>query len=210
MKWKTLTGIILIIGSLLTLVFWETRGRDIVLLSPVLSARVDMKEGTVVAEEDFKEIKVLPDNVLSGALLPQDLDSLSGLVLNRDISENQQLLPSYFQQKHTLLQEKDSIFVVPSGWIYSMSSAVRAKDLVLLYSFPENICLGQYTVAFVKDKNQREVRDISGLQSDFLKRMDADAEISYIEIICTLEEYLAICQVAEGAEFGKLLIVLKG
>lgn len=210
MQWKTLLGIFLIIGSLLTLVFWETKGREILLLSPVLTACVDIEKGVTIDETYFKEARMLPENILNNAFLPHDASALNNLVSNCKICANQQLLPSYFQEEHTLLQVDESIFVLPALWIYSISSAVRAEDTVVLYSLPENICLGQYTVAFVKDGNDQEVRDVSGKQGDFLKRSDSTSEISHIEIICTTEEYRSICHVVTAAGFGNLLIVLKG
>lgn len=210
MQWKTLVGIFLIAGSLLTLVFWETKGRDILLLSPVLTASVDIEKGTAFNEADFKETRMLPENILIGALMPKDIKSLDNLVSNRKIFANQQLLPSYFQQNYTLFRENESIFVLPAFWIYSMSSAVRAEDTVILYSLPENIFLGEYTVAFVKDKNEQEVRDLSGRQSNFLKRADSTSQISHIEIICTVEEYMSIFNMVTDAGFENLLIVLKG
>jgi hypothetical protein len=210
MKWKTLVGIFLIIGSLLILVFWEVKGRDILLLSPVLTVGIDTEAGTVVDEQHFTQIKVLPENILCGALLPQDLQKLNGLVSNCKILANQQLLSSYFQKENTILQEGESLFVLPALWIYSMSSAVRAGDKIILYSLPENNCLGQYTVAFVKDSNEQEVRDVSGQQCDFLKRTDTTSEISHLEIICTLEEYMSICRIVTDVGLGNLLVVLKG
>lgn len=210
MKWKTLLGIFLIIGSLLTLVFWELKGREILLLSPVLTAQTDIKAGAIIKEEDFKQSKVLPENILADAILPQDHSSLVGLVANCEIIANQQLLTSYFQKENTILKEDESLFVLPRAWIYSMSSAIRAGDTIILYSFPENHHLGQYTVAFVKDSNEKEVRDVSGQQSDLLKRADSTCEVSHLEIICTLEEYTTICHISTDAGFGNLLVVLKG
>ena len=210
MKWKTLLGIVLIVGSLLTLVFWELKGREMLLLSPVLTAVVDIDAGTIMHQKDFAENKILPENILKGALLPQDLHTLNGLVSNCHIVANQQILPTYFQKESTLLKDDESFFVLPKLWIYSMSSAVRAGDTIILYSMPENILLGQYTVAFVKDSNEREVRDTSGNQADFLKRSDSNSELSHLEIICTLEEYMSIFQTVTDFGFGNLLVVLKG
>lgn len=210
MKWKTLLGIFLIVGSLLTLVFWELKGREMLLLSPILTAGVDIEAGSMVSEEDFTESKALPENILKGALLPKDVNALNGLVANCKIVANQQLLDVYFQKESTLLQKGQSLFVLPGFWIYSMTSAVRAGDTIIIYSLPENHQLGQYTVAFVKDKSEREVRDVSGQQNNFLKRSDSTSETSHLEIICTLEEYMNIYRIVTDFGFGNLLVVLKG
>lgn len=210
MKWKTLLGIFLIAGSLFALVFWEVKGREILLLSPILTAEIDIKEGSIIRQEDLRVSKVLPENILLGALLPQEQQSLIGLVANCEIFSNQQLLRSYFQKENTILKQGESLFVLPDAWIHSMSSAVRAGDTIILYSLPEDHHLGQYTVAFVKDRNRKEVRDVLGHESDLLKRADSTSEVSHLEIICTLEEYIMICNVAMDSGFGNLLVVLKG
>jgi len=210
MKWKTLLGIFLIVASLLILLFWELKGREILLLSPILTADIDIEAGTVVDESYFSQSKILPENVLSGALSPQEIHQLNGLVSNCEILANQQILPSYFQKETTVLKEGESLFVLPASWIYSMSSAIRAGDIIILYSLPENIMLGQYVVAFVKDEKHQEVRDIAGQENDFLKRTEATSALSHLEIICTVEEYMEICQIVTDFGFENLLVVLKG
>ncbi|NCB41087.1 MAG: hypothetical protein EOM59_00450 [Clostridia bacterium] len=210
MKWKTIVGIVLIAASLLILLFWELKGREILLLSPVLTAGVIIEAGTIVDENYFTQSKILPENVLSGAFSPQEIHQLNGLVANCKILANQQILPSYFQKESSLLKEGESLFVLPESWIYSMSSAIRAGDTIILYSIPENIILGQHIVAFVKDDKEQEVRDVSGQEKDFLKRAEATSASSHLEIICTLEEYMEICHIITEFGLKNLLVVLKG
>lgn len=209
MKWKTVIGIVLIIGSFLTLVFWETKGRDY-LLSPVLVATRDIGSGGIIQPEDFIEARISPENLLAGSILPQEYGKLIGMTAKCDILENQQLVASYFQPLTSAMKNNLSLFVMPEAWIYSISSAARAGDTVLLYSVPTMELLGSFVVAFVKDDKENEVRDVEGKDVNLLDRADPNAEISHIEIICTLEEYLFISSKMVQTGFGNLLVVIKG
>lgn len=209
MRWKTAIGIFLIIGSFLTLVFWETKGREY-LLSPVLIATRDISAGRIIQSEDLGENRISPENLLVGAMIPQDNRQLIGMTAKCDILANQQLVTSYFQPISSAMKNNRSLFVMPEAWIYSISSAARAGDTVLLYAVPTMEFLGSFEVAFVKDDKENEVRDAEGKNLDLLDRADPIARISHIEIICTLEEYLFISSKMVQTDFGNLLIVIKG
>ena len=209
MAWKTIVGICLIIGSLLTLVFWEVKGREY-LLSPTLLASRDIPAGTLIGAEDLTKSRIPAENVLTGAVLPQDADMLVGLAATCDLLANQQLVASYFQPESSVMSKGQSVFVLPEFWIYSRSSALRSGDTVSLYVMPESISIGTFIVAFVKDSNENEVCDTGGQNFALLDRKNTMSGISHIEIICTLEEYLSINSKVTEAGFGNLLIVIQG
>lgn len=209
MRWKTAIGIFLIIGSFLTLVFWETKGREY-LLSPVLIATRDISAGRIIQSEDLGENRISPESMLAGAILPQDNRNLIGMTAKCDILANQQLVAAYFQPVSSAMQNNRSLFVMPQAWIYSISSAARAGDTVLLYAVSTMEPLGSFVVAFVKDDKENEIRDTEGKDLNLLDRTDPIARISHIEIICTLEEYMLISSKMIQTGFGNLLIVIKG
>ncbi|MFA7462601.1 MAG: hypothetical protein WCY59_05630, partial [Anaerovoracaceae bacterium] len=62
MKRKTVLGLFLMIFSLGVMVFWEVRGRDALLLTPVLAASRDIAAGESVLAQDLTTIHVLPEN----------------------------------------------------------------------------------------------------------------------------------------------------
>src|SRR5665647_1208573 len=209
MRWKTICGIIMILGSLLLLTFWEIKGREIILMTPVIAASHDIILGTTLTKEDFMEIRVSPENILVGALMSKDIESLTGLISNCEIYANQQLLPSYFKKENLKISKEQSIFVLPELWIYSRSSAIRAGDKIALYNLPNSEKIGVFIVAFVKDDNEQEVKDLVENNIDILDRTQATSEISHIEIICTLAEYLSIYNKVVDSGYGNLLIIME-
>jgi len=213
MKWKVIIGIFLILLSIGGMVFWETYGRDMVTLTPVLTVSADIPEGSVIRAEDLKQMQIPKEDVISGALTEADAASLIGTYADIDLLVNQQLVPSYFSTRDLGIGKGESVFSIPKAWIMSRSSALRAGDRVRIYSMPEQVFLGSYRLAFVKDNTEQEV--VGGSQRRVLDRQAASAAISGVEIICTLSDYFKIFDSVtqsfedEDRSEGPLLIVME-
>ena len=192
MKLKTIIGIGLIVLSIAAMFVWENFGRDRLTTQTILVCSEDMKEGDTVTPEKLRLLKVRSDNVLEGALKPGDEGLIEGLVANQKLSANQQLTAEYFTSGTQQLAKGKSIFVIPSEWILSRSSALRSGDDIAIYSMPAKTLLGRFKVAFVRDASEQEVRSIGDDGRAVLERSDSGRMISGIEIICGLQEYYRI------------------
>ncbi|MCR4804439.1 MAG: SAF domain-containing protein [Clostridia bacterium] len=208
MKWKTIAGIVLIALSVAAMYIWETRGRDRLLLQPVLSAAADMEAGHVVTEEDLSVLEVLPQTAVSGALSPADAGQIIGLRAGHRVAANQQLLPSDFAAAGVRLPKGKSVYVLPSEWILSRSCSLRAGDKVQIYAMPEKKLLGTYSLAFVRDTQEQEVVDLERADG-VLGRTSPSSIISSLEIICTNGEFFSIYDAVQEAGPFCLLVVME-
>ncbi|MBR3297377.1 MAG: SAF domain-containing protein [Firmicutes bacterium] len=213
MKWKVVIGVLLIALSIVGMYYWESYGRDRVMLTPVLTVAADIPEGSLIRAEDLAEMRVPGEDVISGALTLADAGSVVGKYASLDLLVNQQLVSNYFCNRDLGIDKGESVFSIPSSWIFSRSSALRAGDRVRIYSMPEQIYLGSFRLAFVKDNTEQEVT--GGSHRAVLDRQVASSAISNIEIICSLSDYFRIFD-SVAASFededrteGPLLIVME-
>ena len=77
-KMKTIIGILLIVLSITGLFLWEWRGRETIMLEQVLVAKEQIKKGTEVTGSLFVKKGISKENMLSGALTPDQTDLLQG------------------------------------------------------------------------------------------------------------------------------------
>lgn len=229
MKLKTIVGIGLIVLSIAGMFVWENYGRDKLTTESILVCAQDVAEGETVSKEMLGVLKVRSDNVLEGALKPGEEDLIAGLTAAQGLSRGQQLKADYFTSETRQLVKGKSIFVIPSEWILSRSSALRSGDEISIYSMPAKTLLGKFRVAFVRDASEQEVRGLNDSGRSVLERSDSGRVISGIEIICGLQEYYRIYDSvmavraeklaeaeAEGyiayndSDFNCLLIVMEG
>ena len=208
MKWKTIAGIILIALSVAAMYIWETRGRDRVLLQPVLSAAADLESGHTITEEDLAVLEVLPQTAVNGALSPQEAAKIVGLRAGHRIGAGQQLLATDFVSSEVRLPKGKSIYVLPSEWIASRSCSLRSGDRVQIYALPEKKLLGTYSLAFVRDSSEQEVVDLD-LADGVLERTTPSSVISSLEIICTSREYFSIYDMVQEIGPYSLLVVME-
>ena len=209
MKWKSIAGLVLVILSVAAMYFWETKGRDSLLLMPVLAAAGDIEAGTVVGEEHFTTLRVPPETVAAATLTPSEAVYLYGQRACRHIRRNEQIAKEDFGSTHAQVPEGKSVYVLPQSWIYSRSSSLRAGDSVMIFSMPEKKPMGTYTLAFVRDSAEQEVID-TNLPSGVLERTAPSSIIFNLEILCTEQEYFDLFDEVQLAGPGSLLIVMEG
>ncbi|MDF3002752.1 MAG: hypothetical protein K0Q48_2871 [Bacillota bacterium] len=191
---KSIIGILLIILSLTSLFLWEWKGREMILLREVLVAKHKIEMGTLVDESMFEIRGVPKDNLIEGALKPEEASLLKGKVTAQLISQNSQISKAYFRENEFYLKEGEAIFVIEPGWIAMRSSSLRRGDTVHIYGSNGGGFIGSYRIAFVKDEAEREIRDVmlegrNYIEKEILERTDSNSIINHVEIITTLEEY---------------------
>jgi hypothetical protein len=133
------------------------------------------------------------------------------------ISARQQISSDAFASEDDYLKAGESFFVIPAAWIAMRSSALRRGDTVEIASaFGERTDFGRYKLAFVKDAEELEVRDmLSNGDTVFealerRERTDANAMIDHVEIIAGKAAYEEIRAFAESAGAPSLLLIQRG
>lgn len=213
MRWlKPLIGILLITLSIGGLLFWEIKGRDAVLMEEIIVAKEDIYADTKVSANMFSTSNIPKDNKIDGALTINDIGSIQGKVTAHLILKNSQVSPRYFRQDKLYLEKNESIFVIDPSWIAMRSSALRRGDVVDFYGADGRGVIGTFTIAFVKDSSEREVKDTSDegrIKNNILDRTDSTSAIDHIEIIATMSEYEDLLASVKGSSPTALTIVQK-
>ncbi|NCB42276.1 MAG: hypothetical protein EOM59_06610 [Clostridia bacterium] len=206
---KAMAGIIVIIAGLSMLFFWEGYGKEHMQYEQVICASAEIQKGQTITG-DLLISKALPkDCLISGAV--KDETDLVGTVAAQYIPAQAQVSRkmTYTDDFYIDTDRGESIYKLPAEWIDSRSAAVRRGDTVEIYLANGQRKLGAFTVAYVKDAQEREVSSIAGQEyADMLNRTDATGVIDHIEIIGTQEEYATLYQVMSSTE-QRLLIVQK-
>lgn len=205
---RTWIGILLIVASVCGLLFWEMKGREILLMDQVFVAVERIPIGKEVKSKQFKLAFVLRENKVHGAFTSEEHRLLQGKVTAQIIEKNQQVTMNAFCKERIPIEEGKSIFVIKPEWIDSRSSSLRRGDLVDFYLTETGSFVGRFVVAFVKDEKEKEVKNEESVGKDyFLERTDATSKISHIEIIAALNEYETIRRMVETSSQGGLLLV---
>lgn len=208
---KLIVGILLVATAAAGLWYWENEGREEFTMNQILVAAQEIESGTEVTAEMFESRNVLKENVIKGALNPEDVSSLAGKISRGYIAEGNQVSKLHFEEKESTIARGKSIFVIKPHWIDMRSSSLRGGDTVKIYSCDGYMYFGEYRVAFVKDDNEQEVVAAEGYNEsqNILERRMSSRAANHIEIIATLEEYQKIREFAE-ADHGALMLVQKG
>lgn len=209
MRRRTVIGIILMVASISGLMYWELKGRDVLLLTPVLAAATDIRAGEVIRSSDLTTIRVLPENRIEQAMGPEQAESISGTVAAAAIARNQQIGPMHVHSRKASVRKDESIFVIPESWVASMSAAVRAGDTVRLVSCADGRSLGRYRVAYATDRAGRILHSPQPPNASPLQRHADDVLAEGLEIICTLESYLSIAGAWQEAGDRYLIVFVE-
>ena len=203
-KIRSFLGILLILLSLAGLLFWEVKGRELIMTDTVLVAKQEIPKGMIVDRSMFTVKGIPKSNLLEKALGPENLAALQGRVSAQLIAQNGQIIEDYFLGDDLNLKCDESVFVIRSEWIAMHSSALRRGDRIDLYGDNGAGFLGSYRVAYVKDEAEREVVEAGTtagktVEGGMLERTDSTSVIDHIEIITTLAEYERLKMFVEGS-----------
>lgn len=206
---KIFLGLLLMVSSLAAMVFWETRGRELLLYREVLVAEVEIKPGDQISSEMISS-RALPRELLSpDALLPGQESQVVGEVAGQLILSGTPISNRYFTAIPVAIREEESVFVIPSEWISMRSSSLRKGDWISLYSQDGKTLIGSYQLAFVRDQAEREVVSLDGNKdAPILERRDGSSLIHSLEIISSLAGYQRIQEAM--AITGSALMIVQG
>lgn len=208
-KIKIFLGLLLMVSSLTAMVFWETRGRELLLYREVLVAEVEIKPGDQITSEMISS-RALPRELLSpDALLPGQESQVVGEVAGQLILSGTPISNRYFTAIPVAIREEESVYVIPSEWISMRSSSLRKGDWISIYSQDGKTLIGSYQLAFVRDQAEREVVSLDGNKdAPILERRDGSSLIHSLEIISSLAGYQRIQEAA--AITGSALLIVQG
>lgn len=208
MRIRMVIGVFMILGAIGGLIYWELSGREAVMMDQLLVANETILPGTYITAELFTVAGIMEENRIEGALGTETMPDLIGLTAKQEIIKNSQIVSDYFVEDEFYLNQEESIFVIQPEWIAMRSSSLRRGDWIDIYGEHDQVLLGTYRVAFVKDENEVEVTNQENMgESSALERTKSSSVISHIEIIGTLSDFAEILQkMGESADQGLLLI----
>jgi hypothetical protein len=213
-KANTIVGLLLVCLAIAALLFWEAAGREMFLMEPVLVAKADIEEGSVLGAELFRTVSVPGDALIDGALSPRSEAALSGKVAALPIFSGAQLSARFLQDPAAVRPDTSS-FVLKNEWIALCTSALRRGDKIEIRWGDGAISLGIFDVAYVKDAEGREVTDtatgLGGFRTgdEANARANPSAPIHHIEIECEWNDYEKILTRCRNAAGASLIIIRK-
>lgn len=204
---RKILGLVLIIAAVSGMIFWETIGREKVMLESVIVAAEVIPAGTLIERRHLEKTGVLSGNRIYKSYKWETLPQVLGKVALQDIVKNSQISKEYLGENDFIVKYPKSIFVLHSNWIDMCSSSIRRGDWVDIYIGSDLRRIGTYQVAFVKDSNNVEITDGEGRkESEPLNRVYANSPVDCIEIITDMSEYRKIKDEVNNSEDGLLLI----
>ena len=206
---KLITGIALILIAVAGSVFWETWGRSAVCETRLAAASEGISRGQVLTEENVTVKGIGKDYIIDGAISGDDISSIIGSRAVQYIPAGSQISDRFIAgQDEIVLKEGESIYCIDESMIGMVSSSLRRGDRVRIYGGGGREDLGTFTVAFVKDNADREVKNAADLPNDQpLDRENSNYSISRIEIVCSRDDYAAVCD--QVSLSGKGLIIVQ-
>jgi hypothetical protein len=213
-RWRLLAGALLALFAVAGLVFWEAEGRSRLLMDRVVVAGADIRAGAVVREDMLTTALVPKDGVIATGFAAGNEGEIVGMRTAWPVSARQQISSELFAPEDDYMKEGESFFVIPVEWIAMRSSALRRGDTIeIAPASGEAPSFGRYRLAFVKDEDDLEVRDMLPSGELFQEsrerreRTDANAVIDHVEIIATEAAYAEIRAFADSSERPALLLI---
>ena len=161
MKWKAAVGLFLVIASIVCMLLWENSWRDELTLVEVLVPSRDIEKGEIISPEDLTVLKINPQSRIDESLILNNSQSIIGKSAAISLKTKQQLVQSYFVLPSDIIPEDFRHFVIPLGWIYSMSHFVEPGMRVSIFTMPELNYLGTY---FLADSGEYGIEIYSSLE----------------------------------------------
>ncbi len=199
---KLVTGVILIVAAITGFTFWESHGRDMLYETELAVASGDIKQGELITEKNVEARGIGNDYVMSGAVKAEQMADIMGKKAKQYIPKGGQISADFLTDENDIvLKDGESVYCISSDMIGMVSSSLRRGDRVHIYGGAGKEDLGSYTVAFVKDDSDREVKNASELKNDTpLARESSNYTISSIEIVCTRDAYSRLSEYVDTSE----------
>ena len=157
---KLVTGVILIVLAITGFTFWESHGRDMLYETELAVASGDIRQGELITEKNVETRGIGSDYVMSGAVKAERVADIMGKKAKQYIPKGGQISADFLTDENDIvLKDGESVYCISSDMIGMVSSSLRRGDRVHIYGGGGKEDLGSYTVAFVKDDSDREVKN---------------------------------------------------
>ena len=162
----------------------------------------DIKQGEFIIEKNVEARGIGNYYVMSGAVKAERMADIMGKKAKQYIPKGGQISADFLTDENDIvLKDGESVYCISSDMIGMVSSSLRRGDRVHIYGGAGKEDLGSYTVAFVKDDSDREVKNASELKNDTpLARESSNYTISSIEIVCTRDAYSRLSEYVDTSE----------
>ncbi len=199
---KLVIGVILMIAAITGFTFWESHGRDMLYETDLAVASTDIKQGEIITDKNVQARGIGSEYVMDGAVRAERISDIRGKKAKQYIPAGGQISADFLTDENDIvLKEGESIYCIGEEMIGMVSSSLRRGDKVRIYGGAGKEDLGSYTVAFVKDNADREVKNASELKNDTpLARESSNYSISSIEIVCTRDAYAQLSDYVNDSE----------
>lgn len=206
---KLVVGVILMAAAITGFAFWESNGRDMLYETQLAVASADIKQGDIITEKNIEIKGIDGEYVMDGAVKAERISDIKGKKAKQYIPAGGQISADFLtSEDDIILKEGESIYCIDEEMIGMVSSSLRRGDKVRIYGGAGKEDLGSYTVAFVKDDADREVKNASELKNDTpLARESSNYSISSIEIVCTRDAYAQLNDYVNNSE--KMLTIVQ-
>ena len=197
MRVKRIVGLVMIIGSLLTLGFWELWGRENLAYEKVMVLKDSVEKNTIITEE-MVEIKKV-DNPAKGALRYTDFKKIENMESSQYIPAGTELFMEYFQNPRLSFGGNTGRYVlsIPNQWLMSYPQTLRRGDEVFFYNDGKMITSAY--VGYVKDNTSQDVLSLDE------QRLQASSEVSLVEVVVDEEQAMKLGRIADDGEKFVLL-----
>lgn len=194
---KKTVGVILVVGALITLAFWELWGRENMgyIKVPVLTR--SLEQHTVITKEHLTTKRV--ENPNEGVMSTDEMDYLIGMQTVQFIPKGEPLYRNYFKKSDFAIGGASGKYVlsIPESWLYSYPQTLRRGDRVYFYS--EGKYITEAVVAYARSNGNQEV------YSSTADRLEGTSPVSLIEAIVSEEQAELLLTMAES---GKRFLIL--
>lgn len=184
---KSLTGIILIIVTLLGIVAWELWGREELLYDEVLVFSANVEANDVI-RADMLAVKKI-NNANDKALKAEDAQKVVGKAATQYIPRNTEIFDVYFDESNLVVGEDEYVLSIPNDWLQSYPQTLRRGDTAYFYA--DGKMITKATVAYAKDGANQEVT------SRDEERLAGSSTISLVEVIVTNAQADMLSKLAE-------------
>lgn len=199
---KLIIGVVLMIAAISGFTFWESHGRDMLYETDLAVASSDIRQGELITDKNIEIRGIGREYVMSGAVKAERASDILGKKAKQYIPAGGQISADFLTDENDIvLKDGESIYCISEDMIGMVSSSLRRGDRVHIYGGAGKEDLGSYTVAFVKDNADREVKNASELKNDTpLERESSNYTISSIEIVCTRDAYAQLSDYVSASE----------
>lgn len=199
---KLIIGAVLMIAAITGFTLWESHGRDMLYETELAVASADIRKGELITDANVEIRGIGSDYVMSGAVKGERVGDIVGKKAKQYIPAGGQISQDFLTDENDIvLKDGESIYCIGEDMIGMVSSSLRRGDRVHIYGGAGKEDLGSYTVAFVKDNADREVKNAEELKNDTpLAREESNYSISSIEIVCTRDAYAQLSDYVGDSE----------